>query len=1240
MMQKPISRAEIEASKNGLNEQPAKAPKGSGADPLRVLLITLDNHLAGAIDRASADLAKHNVELTMHAATNWDRQQGSLAATKEAIKTADILIVNMMFLEDQIAKIRDDLLARRDDCMALVATMSAGDIINLTKMGKLEIGGESKGAMGLLKRLRGSKKKQASGAGQLAVLRRLPKLLRFIPGTSQDLRLYFLTMLYWLSSSDKNLMNMVLMLVNRYADGKFAKMKGSFKIEDPEYFPEVGIYHPDLKHRFTEDLKELPTPKNCKGTVGLLLMRSYLLGKDTAHYDAVIRGLEAKGLKVIPTFASGLDSRDAINAFFKFDKGTHIDAFVSLTGFSLVGGPAYNDSSSAIEALKDLDVPYIAAHALEFQSLDAWQESKEGLMPIEATLMVAIPELDGATGPTVFGGRPDDMNGNPVMQPCEERVDMLVNRIARIVANRRTPVADRKVAIVLFEFPQGSGGVGSAAFLSVYRSLYNLLERMKAEGYTVTLPQGAEDLKTRMIEGNTAQYGSAANVAATVSADDFIQSEPYLEEIEAQWGPTPGRVLSLGKDILIQGVTLGNVFIGIQPGVGIEGDPMKLLFDKGFAPTHAYSAFYRYIRDTFGADMALHFGTHGSLEFMPGAQVGMSGSCWPDRLIGDLPHTYLYAANNPSEGALAKRRSAATLVSYLTPSVTEAGLYAGIADLKDAVNRYRSGEVTGQQLDGLLELIIEQAHGLDLKVDTDLEGDALVTDLQHKLAGFEDALIPYGLHVLGEVMNRDEKRDLLTIIAEEGHELEKAHAADLAERVVHKKGPASRKDKESYQALTDIAEKLDADGEITGVLKAIEGRFIEPVTGGDLLKTTEILPTGRNIHGFDPFRMPSRFALKEGVQQAELLLETYQRQGTQMPSSIAFVLWGTDTIKTEGVPIGQVLGLVGAKPRYDSYGRLTGAELIPLAELGRPRVDVVMTVSGIFRDLLPLQMKMLAEAMKLATLADEPLDQNPIRAHSMAYAKAKDTPLEEAALRVFSNAEGVYGSNVNLLLDSGRWNEEDELADTFTARKCFAYGADGGAAAQGDLMNEMLADVDMTYQNLESVELGVTTIDQYFDTLGGISRAVRQARGKDVPVYIGDQTHGSAKVRTLDEQVEMEARTRMLNPKWIEGMLEHGYEGVRQIEAGVTNTLGWSATTGQVAPWIYQRLTESYVLDEAMRQRLAELNPQASVKMTNRLLEAHERNYWEPDEEILEELRRAGEELEDRLEGISEGAAA
>ncbi|MBU6437613.1 MAG: cobaltochelatase subunit CobN, partial [Betaproteobacteria bacterium] len=442
-------------------------------------------------------------------------------------------------------------------------------------------------------------------------------------------------------------------------------------------------------------------------------------------------------------------------------------------------------------------------------------------------------------------------------------------------------------------------------------------------------------------------------------------------------------------------------------------------------------------------------------------------------------------------------------------------------------------------------------------------------------------------------------------------------------------------------ALEGLNRALADNQEFTGLLRALDGRYVPPAPGGDVLRTPEVLPTGRNVHGFDPFRIPSAFAVREGVRLADLLIDRHRLDGHDLPETVAMVLWGTDNLKSEGSPIAQALALMGAAPRFDSYGRLTGAVLLPLTELHHPRIDVVVTLSGIFRDLLPLQTRLLAEAAYLAATADEPLHCNFVRKHALQYQIEHHCDMDTAALRVFGNAEGAYGANVNMLIDNSRWEAEDDLAETYSRRKGFAYGRTGRAVQSNALLTSILADVDLTYQNLESVELGVTTVDTYFDTLGGITRAVRRAKGNsETPVYIGDQTCGAAKVRTLSEQVALESRTRTLNPKWYEGMLEHGYEGVRQIEAHITNTMGWSATTGQVQPWVYQQLTQTFMLDAQMRDRLARLNPRSCAKVAHRLIEASRRNYWKPEAQVLDALQQAADDIEDRIEGVYQGATA
>ncbi|MEM9176512.1 MAG: magnesium chelatase subunit H [Myxococcota bacterium] len=1241
--------------------------------PIRVAVVTLDAHLATGFARARASLRKRlpGLELGFHVATEWQDHPAALEACRADIERADIIVTHMLFMEDHIQAILPWLERRADDCDAMIGCMSAQEVVQLTRMGRFRINGDDSSLLSRIKNFARRNKKdddaagppRSAGAKQAAMLRRIPQLLRFVPGTAQDLRAYLLTMQYWLAGSEENVEHMITFLIDRYAKGPRKGLRGGLPVSMPVEYPSVGLFHPDLPDRIVEAPSALPKARaRRRATVGLLLMRSYVLARNTAHYEGVIRALEARGLRVLPAFSSGLDARPAIERYFLDGDRACVDAVVSLTGFSLIGGPAYSDPTAAEEILSRLDVPYLAAQAVEFESLEGWAASDAGLSPIETTMMVAIPELDGATGPIVFGGHSDaprqalrDVDGAQDMVAHEERAERLAHRVDALVSLRHGTHADRKLGIVLFNFPPNAGNTGTAMHLSVFESLYNTLVALRDDGYTVEVPVSVDALRECITEGNARQLGTHANVQAKIPVDQYVMEEPYLDEIEAEWGAAPGRDLTDSQSIFVLGARFGNVCVVVQPGSGYDGDPMRMLFEKGLAPTHAFSAFYRYLRDDFGADALLHYGTHGSLEFMPGKQVGLSETCWPDRLIGDVPNFYLYTANNPSEGVIARRRSAATLISYLTPPIEEAGLYRGLSELKDSIARWRS--LSPQQAKdpeeggALLALIRDQAQALDL-VDASETGFAepaeRVLEITRSLEELEETLIPVGLHVVGQPPNAEQRLGLLGVAARglgldslpESVLTEVAGGATLEHVVRSAEAAGCDAESEPLAKLVEANRLLSEDHEIPALLRALDGRFVRPAPSGDLVRTVDILPTGRNVHGFDPFRLPSRFALHQGTHLADRLLDRYRADGHDDPESVALVLWGSDNLKTEGASIAQALALLGARPRLDSYGRVCGAELIPQEELGRPRIDVVMTLSGIFRDLFPIQVRMLAEAAKLAAVADEPVDRNFVRKHALADVERHGVSIEEAALRVFSNAVGASGAHVSALVQDECWNDEDELAEAFQRRKSFAYGCDGEPTARPELLERALAGVDLAYQNLDSVELGVTSVDIYFDNLGGVSRAISRASGKRASVYIGDQTQGGAEVRTLQEQVALEARARVLNPKWFEGMLEHGYEGVRELESHVTNTLGWSATTGQVDEWVYERIANTFLLDEEMRKRLAELNPVASTGMASRLLEAQERNYWSPDDETLEALRAAESALEDNLEGIHTGVEA
>jgi magnesium chelatase subunit H len=423
---------------------------------------------------------------------------------------------------------------------------------------------------------------------------------------------------------------------------------------------------------------------NAEETIGLLLLRPQVISGAHRHYDCLIRALEGEGLCVIPALSTFMDNREACRVFFMDpeDRSSRISQLVSLTGFSFVGGPAMNDSRAAVEFLHNLNRPLRSAVSLEMQRLEDWAESGIGLNPVQTAMQVALPEVDGATEPFIFGGLPA---GEDQPEPIEDRCGRLARRIARWNRLRRLPRPAIRLALLVYCFPPSKGNIGTAADLDVFPSVWAILQRLEADGYAVKAPATAGALREALL----GRGSDLASVAYEMPVDDYYRLCPYVEQIEAEWGPAPGRINSRGSSIVIHGIELGNVFLGIQPTFGYEGDPMRLLMAKSGAPHHGFMALYTYLARVFRADALVHVGTHGALEFMPGKQAGLSDRCCPDRLIGEFPNIYVYSVNNPSEGTIAKRRSYAELVSYLTPPVESAGLYKELASLKELLNAYR-----------------------------------------------------------------------------------------------------------------------------------------------------------------------------------------------------------------------------------------------------------------------------------------------------------------------------------------------------------------------------------------------------------------------------------------------------------------------------------------------------------------------------------------------------------------------
>ncbi|MEH2442780.1 magnesium chelatase subunit H [Nostoc sp.] len=1309
-----------------------------GRSLIKVVYVVLESQYQSALSQAVRTINANNPNLAIEISgylIEELRDPENYEEFKREIESANIFIASLIFIEDLAQKVVAAVEPHRDRLDVSVVFPSMPEVMRLSKMGSFSLAqlGQSKSAIAQFMR----KRKEKSGAGfqdgMLKLLRTLPQVLKFLPmDKAQDARNFMLSFQYWLGGSPENLENFLLMLADKYVFKGLEKQNfAPSTYEQPVVYPDLGIWHPLAPSMFEDvreylnwytarkdissDLKDPLAP-----CVGLVLQRTHLVTGDDAHYVAMVQELEALGARVLPVFAGGLDFSKPVDAYFyePITKIQLVDAVISLTGFALVGGPARQDHPKAIESLKRLNRPYMVALPLVFQTTEEWMDSDLGLHPIQVALQIAIPELDGAIEPIILSGR-DGTTGKAIA--LRDRVEAVAERALKWANLRRKPKLDKKVAITVFSFPPDKGNVGTAAYLDVFGSIYEVMKALKNNGYDLPeLPESAEALLQEVIHDAQAQYNSPElNIAYKMSVPEYEALTPYSHRLEENWGPPPGHLNSDGQNLLIYGKQFGNVFIGVQPTFGYEGDPMRLLFSRSASPHHGFAAYYTYLEQVWKADAVLHFGTHGSLEFMPGKQMGMSGDCYPDNLIGSIPNLYYYAANNPSEATIAKRRSYAETISYLTPPAENAGLYKGLKELSELIASYQTLKDSGRGV-SIVNSIMDKCRIVNLDKDINLpetdardmsadDRDNIVGNVYRKLMEIESRLLPCGLHVIGKPPSAEEAIATLVNIAsldrqEEGLQglpgiiansigrniddiyqsndrgiLEdvqllqditlatRAAVTALVQEQIDAEGRVSLVSRLNFfnmgkkepwvealhkagypkvdtAALKPLVEYLEfclqqvcADNELGALLRGLEGEYILPGPGGDPIRNPDVLPTGKNIHALDPQSIPTTAAVQSAkIVVDRLLIRNKAENDGKWPETIACVLWGTDNIKTYGESLAQIMWMVGVRPVPDALGRVNKLELISLEELGRPRIDVVINCSGVFRDLFINQMNLLDQGVKMAAEADEPLEMNFVRKHALQQAEDMGINLRQAATRVFSNASGSYSSNINLAVENSTWDSEAELQEMYLNRKSFSFNSDnpGIMDESRQIFESTLKTADATFQNLDSSEISLTDVSHYFDSDPTKLVASLRGDGKKPASYIADTTTANAQVRTLSETVRLDARTKLLNPKWYEGMLSHGYEGVRELSKRLVNTTGWSATAGAVDNWIYEDTNETFIKDEEMQKRLLNLNPHSFRKIVSTLLEVNGRGYWETSEDNLDRLRELYQEVEDRIEGI------
>lgn len=1258
-----------------------------------VLIAGFESFNAPLYRQAAAEASQRCPQLAVQVFSDRD-----LAARPEAVELAlagaDACFASLLFDYDQVEWLRP----RLESIPLRLVFESALELMALTRFGSFTMGGD-KAAMpkpirAILAKFSGGREEDRL-AGYLGFLKVGPKLLRFIPSRKvQDLRHWLILYGYWNAGGAVNVVSLFLYL----AEHGLGLRVGP--IPPPLVTPDLGLLHPDHGGYFTAPQQYLSwyrgrhPDRAAWPVVGLLLYRKHVITAQP-YIGELIDRFEAAELLPLPVFINGVEGHIAVRdwmtsaseataaapgprAVASLAVAVAVEAIVSTIGFPLVGGPAGSMEAGRREEvaqriLRAKNVPYIVAAPLLIQDIHSW--TRQGIGGLQGVVLFALPELDGAIDPVPLGGLVGDR-----IYLIPERVRRLTGRLRHWIALGRKPPAERRIAVVLYGFPPGYGATGTAALLQVPDSLLRLLHALGEAGYAVgELPTDGEALLRRVREADEAWVSRIppgecfeTSPIATVSTATLAGwLGPWnTRRIEAQWGGLTGSgIRTLADRYLLGGVRFGNVWIGVQPPLGLAGDPMRLMYERDLTPHPQYAAFYGWLQHEFRADAVVHFGMHGTVEWLPGSPLGNTGASWPDILLGDLPHLYVYAANNPSESMLAKRRGYGVMISHNVPPYGRAGLYRELLILRDLIAEYREDP---QRNEALQQVILKKA--IDTGIDSDCPHSndfaAWILALSNYLQQLENRLFSSGLHTLGRAPDATELEGYLKAFYGVGQTSPAPTTAGpaptnagLGAELLHdlcqqpppsgnaargqridellRRHPGRERDPAALESLRQrigealtIAALLARTGEeITNLLRGLNGEYIPPAPGGDLLRDGPgVLPTGRNIHALDPYRMPSPGALARGRQIARRILEQHrQAQGT-WPETVAVMLWGLDAIKTRGESLGILLELVGAEPMKEGTGRIVRYGLMPLDRIDHPRIDVLVNLSGIFRDSFVNIVELLDDLFRRAAAAEEPEERNFIRRHAR---ELEGRGVENPTARLFSNPAGDFGSLVNDRVTDGSWESGEELGRTWQERNGYSYGRSDKGQARPEVLATLLNSTGRVVQQIDSVEYGLTDIQEYYANTGGLKRAAELGQGKKVAASFVESFSKDTTPRELEELLRMEYRTKLLNPRWAESMAAMGAGGAYEISQRMTALIGWAGTADFRDGWVYDQAAETYALDAAMAERLRRANPEAFRNVVGRLLEADSRGIWRATPATLEQLRQLHDLTDAELEGVS-----
>jgi cobaltochelatase CobN len=1097
-------------------------------------------------------------------------------------------------------------------------------------------------------------------------LQKMGKILPF--GMMRHVRNWTMAMDYWVygySGIPENHKNLLLFLLKEYLGIK------KLNVPPPLKIPPFGIFDPVENQYFatlSEYLHHHPLDPE-KQTIGIFYYGGIYFEQTLPILTEFMQNL--KDFNTIPVYAEVLHNLDALQQFFFIDSQPIVECVINLQYFQLNGGPFGGNNAPTLEIYQNINGPQFNPVINFDMNIEDYLTSKQGILPINQVIAVIMPEIDGRIEMMNVGcmeslGYSDTIaSGVFDIVPLSDNIQFIARRVRKWMHLRKKSNAEKKIAFILYDYPPGEGTLGNASYLDVFASLEHILKELQSEGYNIS-PDAFKRpiIDTLLASGiiNRPEHISLQKfMGIRLEKKDYQQlitniPESIIKEITKVWGDFPGTIMMTQNQILLPILQLGNIYIGLQPPRAQYADMSQEYHNKDLAPHHQYLAFYRYLEQHINVDAVIHVGTHGTVEFLPGKEnVGY----WTDYnlyFLGAMPHIYLYHVSNTSESTIAKRRSNAVIINHSPPVLQLSESYEDTERIEGLILEYKNiKESEHPEREKSLQNLEKEIRTLAELSNIQYSS---ISDLSQTLYRMKIASIPKGLHQFGNQFSIDDTADLLLdILLHSG--MVSAEIKNILPifGMINKEFANFRELKEYIRLILknnsmvtdfiknfnipeqlhlnfqtwalELGNRIQQSQERINLILALQGGFIPPGFGGDPIRSPDIFPTGRNSYGFDPRLIPSTIAYKRGSEITETLLKQHLTQKGIYPETVSVVLWAFETMKSGGETIGQIFNYLGVRAIKQKSVWTTELEVIPLDQMAHPRINVVVTICGIFRDTFPYLMDLINQAIDLVTNLDEPLERNYVK---KTYLKLKEKHMIVPNARVFGPAPGKYNTNLTDIIGEGTWKDESELANDYLINMSHAYLSHQKIVAAPDSFQANVSQIAYLSQVRDSTEYHVTDLDHYYEFSGGLIKAAESITGQKPSLFIADTSSAEITIAPIEQMINEGVITRNLNPKWISGMLQHKHHGTQKVAERMENLLGFSATTHQVDNWIWEKSFDRYIKDESIRNQLKDNNQFAMMKMIKTMLEAEQRGYWKTLEDNIQILKKLYLELEGWVE--------